>query len=65
MAGATGAVIVSDNGKELRWRDKCELCGHVSSCIHVLSSPMPGTRVCCGMYRCERCGHSSEIAIYG
>lgn len=65
MAGATGAVIVFDDGKTLKWRDKCEACGNVSSIIHVSSSPSPGTQVHRGMYRCDRCGQSSQITIYG
>lgn len=65
MAAATGGVIVLDDGKSLKWRGKCERCGNVSSVIHVSGSPSPGTRVSHGMYRCDRCGHSSEITIYG
>lgn len=65
MAGATGAVIVFDDGKSLKWREKCEGCGNVGSVIHVSSSPCPGTSVHRGTYRCGCCGHSSQITIYG
>lgn len=65
MAGASGAVIVGDDGRNIQWRDKCESCGYVSSCIHHTSHPSPGVRVHCGNYRCERCGQFSEITIYG
>lgn len=65
MSGASGAIVVFDDGKTLKWRDKCEGCGFVSSVIHVSSSPSSGTQVHHGMYRCERCGHSSQITIYG
>jgi len=65
MAGATGAVVVRDNGKYMQWRDKCEGCGYVSSCIHQMSTPTLGSRVLCGLYRCERCNKTSEIVIYG
>jgi hypothetical protein len=65
MAGATGAVVVRDDGKNMQWRDKCEGCGYVSSCVHHMSTPGQGSRVCCGHYRCERCSKMSEIVIYG
>lgn len=65
MSGATGAVIVFDDGRSLKWRDKCESCGNVSSVIHVSGSPSPGTQVHCGIYRCERCGQNSQITLYG
>jgi hypothetical protein len=65
MVGATGAVIVRDDGKSVHWRDKCENCGNVSSVTHIVSSPGQGSRLLCGMYRCERCSHMSEIIIYG
>ncbi len=44
MAGATGAIVIFDNGKSLKWRDKCEGCGHVGSVIHISSSPSYGMR---------------------
>lgn len=65
MAGATGAAIVGDGGNNLRWRDRCDSCGYVSSCIQHASHPSPGVRIHCGSYRCERCGQLSEITIYG
>jgi uncharacterized cysteine cluster protein YcgN (CxxCxxCC family) len=65
MAGATGAVIVRDDGKNMQWRDKCEGCGYVSSCVHHMSSPSQGTIVHAGVYCCPQCRHTSQITIYG
>jgi peptide subunit release factor 1 (eRF1) len=65
MAGAVGAIIVREDGKNVHWKKKCEGCSYVEAGTHVSMKPGPGSILTAGYFNCPKCGHQSEVCVYG
>lgn len=65
MAGATGAIIVREDGVRAHWKKKCDVCGFVDPSTNVSTKPSPGSWLAAGYFQCFKCQHQSEVCIYG
>lgn len=64
MAGAAGAIIVREDGKNVHWRKKCEGCSQVEPTTHISAKPSPHSTLTAGYFHCPKCQHQSEVCIY-
>lgn len=65
MAGAAGAIIIREDGKNIHWKKKCDGCGYVEPGPNVSTKPSPGSQLAAGYFQCFKCQHQSEVCIYG
>src|SRR5262249_47514458 len=57
-----GVLIISQNGKSVQYRKKCERCGHVEAC----RTSMLIRRGChTAIYFCPKCKKTSQVLIQG
>jgi len=61
-AWAANAVIVEDNGFQVRFRPRCPRCGHVPINMTMAGTASVGVRANYSA-RCEKCGEYMDITI--
>jgi hypothetical protein len=60
----SGCVIVSQNGRSMRYREKCEACGKVMSGSVSRAIPPPHSKSMSG-FRCPKCRQRQSVVIQG
>jgi len=65
MAVATsGAVILEQNGDRMKYRQKCERCGHSPSTVIAIGAPA-GANKLTTTFKCSKCGNQQRVEIAG
>jgi transposase-like protein len=57
-----GAVLVAQNGVELQYRKKCNVCGHEDSCRRTAKIPNGASR---STFYCPNCRKTRVVEILG
>ena len=60
---AQGAVIISDDGRQVRYHPQCPHCGKVNEGTTSNAAVGSGIRASLGIFNCFSCGKSFEVKI--
>jgi DNA-directed RNA polymerase subunit M/transcription elongation factor TFIIS len=60
-----GAVIVSQDGTRISYKQKCDKCGNVSSSTTTTSVSSSSSSKTTSSFRCSKCGNQQKIEIQG
>ncbi len=60
----SGAVIVEQDGRRMKYRQKCEKFGHVATTVIQIGAPM-GSNKLTTTFKCSTCGNQQRVEIAG
>jgi predicted nucleic-acid-binding Zn-ribbon protein len=64
MAGASGAIIIRQDGTSIDWTKHCSPCGYTEPGYHK-SQLQPYTVLHAGTFSCPKCRAQTPVVIYG
>ncbi len=60
----SGAVIANQNGSQMSYKNKCEMCGNINTSTNSVGIPSKGNKYT-NNFRCMKCGNQQRIVIMG
>ncbi len=60
----SGADILEESGGRMKYRQKCESCGHSPSTVIAIGSPT-GANKLTTTFKCSKCGNPQRVKIAG
>lgn len=60
----SGAVILEQQGGRMKYRQKCENCGHVATTTIQIGAPT-GANIMRTTFKCSKCGNQQRVEIAG
>lgn len=60
----SGAIIIEESGGRMRYRQKCDKCGHSPPTVVIIGAP-PGANKLTTTFKCPKCGNQQRVEIAG
>ena len=60
----SGAVILEQNGGRMKYRQKCDKCGHSPNTAIAIGAPT-GSHKLTTTFKCSKCGNQQRVEISG
>lgn len=60
----SGAIIAEQDGRRMKYRQKCEKCGHVATTVIQIGAPT-GSNKLTTTFNCSTCANQQRVEIAG
>ena len=64
MAIAISGAVIVENGSRMKYRQKCDKCGHSPSTVIAIGAPTGANKLTTS-FKCPKCGNQQRVEIAG